>query len=152
MMIRHKIDFTFMAFKHFKTSDAHGQPSPDNFTPHVPKGPFTLERFLRKNFVVPCLTVVISRRCLGGIRPNTLKRRNDYYMWYGLIKYIERNNMKWVGMTELGGYHRIHTGSLTSSRIKSVFHQYLFYKHCGFGFKERARYMLSYLCNTIGSR
>lgn len=151
-MKENDIDFSFMAFRHFRTCDALGVPLPGGFAQQIPNGPFTLERFFKKDFVVPCLTVVISSRCLDGIHPNVLKRRNDYFMWYGLIEYIERNDMRWSGMKELGGYHRIHEEGLTSSRVKSAFHQYIFYKRCRLSLIDRMRYMIFYLVNTIGSR
>jgi len=146
-MQRNSLDFSFMAFSHFRGDEHH-----DKKRPIIPKGPYTIDRFLKKSFVVPCLTVMISREVKSSVSFNTLKRRNDYFMWFQLLLKLESQNKAWAGFPEIGGYHRLHAESLTRSRIKSVIDQYVFLRKCAFGLFKTCFYMVCYLFNTLGTR
>jgi teichuronic acid biosynthesis glycosyltransferase TuaG len=146
-MADNDIHFSFMGFKHFRGFYPLG-----NEDAILPSGPYTIDRFLKKQFVVPCLTVMLSK-CAGEfVRFNTLKRRNDYLMWFQLLNDLESHGLRWSGISEVGGYHRLHSNSLTKSRLRSALDQFIFFRKCGLGNIKSSVYMVYYLFNTIGSR
>lgn len=148
-MVKNNLEFSFMGFKHFSTSlDLID----DLQACILPRPPYDLDRFLKKSFVVPCLTVMISHRAAKLLDFNLLKRRNDYFMWFNLIVKLNALNWQWSGFAELGGYHRLHSGALTNSRFKSLLAQYIFYRKCGFSICFALYLMCFYVINTIGTR
>ena len=57
-MLEHGLHFSFLSFAHFRLN-ARLEWEPSRVLHQ--KGPYTLGAFLRKKFIVPCFTVVVSR-------------------------------------------------------------------------------------------
>lgn len=115
-------------------------------------GPYNLKGFLKKSFVVGCLTVLINKNSVPILKGNTLKKRNDYLMWFELISYLDSKNLKWGGFDIDSSYHRLHKDSLTNSKISSAIYYYKFLGFCNLRFLTKLKYYCYYLINTIGNR
>ena len=86
------------------------------------------------------------------LQSNTLRRRNDYLMWYQLIRELDARDLKWAGISHFGGYHRLHRKALTNSKFKSVLAQYKFYRTCGFNVLISCYFMFWYAVRAVGKR
>lgn len=149
LMKRDGLHFSFGGFSHFRHINSG---SIVNSRVFMPAAPYSLDGLLKKKFVVPCFTVLLSKKAAALVRPNKLKRRNDYLMWFNLIHDLESRNLGWGGLPVFSGWHRLHSEALTSSRVKSVQSQFVFYRSCGFNLIATFKYMMHYLYRTIGSR
>lgn len=138
--------FSFHAFAH-----ANDQIS-DASNPIVPKGIYNLQNFLKKSFTVGCLTVAINKDLIISLEPNELNVRNDYRMWFDVIRKCDEGGHAWQGLEFFGALHRIHQGSITRSWFKSAVGQYIFLKSCGFNYLQATYYFMYYVFNTIKSR
>lgn len=139
-----KVGFSFHSFRHL---DVGGRTKEV-----VVNGPFNLHRFLAKKFIICCSSVVVDKIKVTDVRPNTLKRRNDYRMWFDIITFCEKHNIRFEGFDFVGIHHRLHDKALTRSKIKAVFYQWVFYRSIGLTLFKSAVYMIPYLLNTIRSR
>ena len=92
---------------------------------------YTLESFLKKQFVVGCLTVVIDRKYISGFPDITAKKRNDYRLWTFVIMQCDALGLKWGGMSTILGRHRLHKNGLTSNRLSAIWATYHFYRELG---------------------
>ena len=146
-MRRDEAAFSFGAWKHFKSSAASRE-----YPLIIPRGPFTLDRFLKKNFTVGCLTVMVDKSQITEISSNALKRRNDYMLWFDIIRSCDRRSLLWTGYSDHYGCHRLHDGSLSSSKVHSSAAQYLFYRACGFSLLSSSFFWLHYAANTLLGR
>lgn len=136
--------FSFHPFRHF---------SGDKMYPWIrPSGAYSVNRFFSKGFVIGCLTVMVDRRAVPVIKPNTLTRRNDYFMWYEIIKYVEENSLAWGGVYVGEAYHRLHSGALTSSKLRSLLSQITFYRKCELSVFKVLYYLVFYIYRAIGTR
>ena len=116
-------------------------------------GPFTLEGFFRKQFTIGCLTVLLDKEALGNLEGNALKRRNDYYLWYQVIKKCDLNNLVWGGIEVSGSAgHRLHGNSLSASKLQSAASQFYFYRACGLSVVGSLRYFMWYIYYTVKAR
>lgn len=136
--------FSFGCWRHFPVA-GKGFSNNNNFV-------CSLEGFLRKSFVIGCLTVVIDKSMISSVPANSLRRRNDYRMWFDVIQICSRLGYGWGHVPHLMGQHRLHSDSLTSSRLKSVYSQFVLYRDCGFSVPISMFYMMHYLRRTIGTR
>lgn len=115
-------------------------------------GPYTLERFLKKQFTIGCLTVMVDKTLCSKLEGNSLRKRNDYFMWFQLIKKLEAEGLRWGGFDLVAAGHRLHPDSLTHSRVNAAFHHFLFLKRCGIPLPKRLYYFFYYIVNTLGRR
>lgn len=144
LMLQSGLAFSFHAFKHFSLEKEY---------PMIcPSADCTVDNFLSKAFVVGCLTVMVDKSKVPSVSANTLKMRNDYFMWYQIIKYIESRSMKWGAVNGPAAYHRLHRESLTSSRLKSVLAQFVLYRKCGLTYVGTFYYLSLYFIRGLGSR
>jgi teichuronic acid biosynthesis glycosyltransferase TuaG len=145
-MISNNLAFSFHGFSHFLT------PNKLIRRPIVPLGSFNGVNFYKKKFTIGCLSVVINKNMIGELPLITLKRRNDYMLWHFVIQCCESRLFGWGGIQDVLGFHRITSGSLSSSKFKSAIYYYKFLKSCGFPLSTRLVYWCCYFINTIGSR
>lgn len=115
-------------------------------------GPYTFDRFIKKKFIIGCLTVIIDKEKINKISGNSLPKRNDYFMWFELIKHMEENNILWGGVNIDDAFHRLHKDSLTHSKINSALHHYKFLVHCKIPILRRIQYFAYYIFNSLGNR
>ena len=116
------------------------------------KGPYTLDGFLKKKFTIGCLTVMIDKEMIRKIPGNSLTKRNDYFMWFELINFMDKNRILWGGFDMNEAFHRLHKDSLTHSRIDSAIHYYKFLKHCQLSITKRIKYFFFYALNSFRNR
>lgn len=115
-------------------------------------GPYNLDGFLKKSFVIGCLTVLIHKSRVPFIKGNTLKKRNDYLMWFELINFLNKNNFKWGGANFTDAHHRLHKDSLTHSKLSSAIYYYKYLGFCNLSFTTKIKCYLYYILNTLGNR
>lgn len=145
-MIVDNMAFSFHGFAHFLSSGKIVH------SPIIPKHPFRKVDFYKKNFTIGCLSVVINKQLIGDLPLITLKRRNDYMLWDYVINKCDAESLRWGGIADVLGFHRITPGSLSASKFKSIFYYYKFLKLCGLSFPFRVYCWASYLLNTVGTR
>ena len=119
----------------------------------LPQGPFNLDGFLKKSFIIGCSTVMLRKTKIESIIPTNLLRRNDYRAWFDVIGQCERENLGWgLAGTGVLSMRRLQENSLSSSKPKSFISQLQFYLDCGFGFIHSIYYMIFYVKNGIRDR
>ena len=111
-----------------------------------------MDGFLNKRFTIGCLTVVIDKHKLPEVEKNYLKRRNDYFMWFNAFKYMDSNGIKWQGMSDVLGFHRIHENALTQSKVKAAMAYWEYLGLLGLTSYGRLRSFISYVSNTVVER
>ncbi len=143
-MIDNEMAFSFTAYENFESSDV--------INSICAIGPFSLDNFLKKKFTIGCLTVMIDKSLIQSVKKNYLKRRNDYMMWFEVLTLIEKQGYNWGGLNVSLAKHRIHSASLTDSKIKAAV---AYWKYLGFlpvSSLKRISYFCSYTINTISER
>ena len=118
----------------------------------IPSGPYSLDTFLAKDFTIGCLTVAINKNLVPEVSRNYLKRRNDYMMWYKLILYIEAKGLHWSGTEDVLGRHRLHSASLTQSKIKAAAAYWNYLGHLNLSPFKRTSSFAGYMLNTVKER
>ena len=103
---------------------------------------YNIENFLIKKFTVGNSTVVLDRNFIGSIRKPTLARRNDYQMWYYILKKLSSNQVKWGGIKEILCYRRLHDDNLTKNKFISLYFTYKLYYDF---FDNRAKAMIYFI-------
>ena len=88
-MSENELAFSFTGYLDFSTN------SRTKVVP--PASGYNIERFLIKSFTVGNSTVILDRNIVKEIRRPTLARRNDYEMWYYILKNLNDINVQWVG-------------------------------------------------------
>lgn len=144
-MQHRKLAFSFGGWRHFGSSTGKSELG------YCDKQP-DMNSFLKKEFVIGCLTVCIDKSIIHYVPGNSLYRRNDYKMWFDVIRHCETAGLAWGSIRSCLGLHRLHPDSLTASRFGSVVAQFKFYRACGFNLLNSAYYMYFYIVNTIGTR
>ena len=143
-MVTNNLAFCFGGYRNFDLSGSTSL--------ITPRGPYTLPRFFGKGFTIGCLTVVVSKKAIPKVDPVFLKRRNDYLMWYRVIKHCQDAGLRWGGFNAVLGEHRLHAQSLTASKFKSAVYQFNFYRAAGQNLYKVFFFMLSYVANTSKNR
>lgn len=143
-MQQENIGFSFHNFRHFTDKGI--------FAPIVVSGPYTQKRFLKKKFVISCSSVMVDRQYFNFVHRTTLKKRNDYRMWFEIIKEAEDRSIKIEGLQITGSKTRLHKLALTKSKLSSVFYQWLFYRDIGLSHLHCLYYMFPYILNTLRHR
>lgn len=95
---------------------------------YIPSGPYDVKRFLRKNFTIGCLTVVVDRKFGLHVRKSALRRRNDYFMWYYMLKDCETRSLPWGALPEVIGRRRLHADNLTRGNLHNLVYAFRFYR------------------------
>lgn len=113
---------------------------------------FNVSNFLSKKITIGCLTVLVNRQNVKEIYMKPLKRRNDYQMWSMIFKSIDIDKHKNCYFDRNVGFHRLHSASLTSSKVKSIFYQYKLYREIGLPRSKSFLYLICYMFFTILSR
>lgn len=146
-MQRRGLAFSFGAFQHFAAEDRM-------YKPIIPKGIFSLENFYKKKFTIGCLTVCVDKRAVPLVPTIAIKKRNDYLMWDFIIKTCVKGNFVWgaIDSQVLIGSHRLHEGSLTSSRFSSSLYYFRFLRRSGNSLLLSVYYFFHYCLNTVGTR
>jgi glycosyltransferase involved in cell wall biosynthesis len=147
-MLKNELAFSFGGYDNFVDDD--GERNIINTI--VPEGPYDLDRFLSKSFTIGCLTVLVDKWKVSTVEKNYLKRRNDYMMWFHLLKYAGENSLKWGGFKESLAMHRIHSESLTDSKVKAAFAYWGYLKKLPMTGVNRVRFFVCYVVNTVRER
>jgi teichuronic acid biosynthesis glycosyltransferase TuaG len=116
----HGYAFCFGGYSEFSGDDTVGV--------YVPSGPYDLKRFLRKVFTIGCLTVVVDRKYGLPVRKSGLRRRNDYFMWYHMLKDCEMRSLPWGALPEVIGRRRLHADNLTRGNLHNLVYAFRFYR------------------------
>ena len=144
VMLKNKLAFSFHDYINFDGSGRTGHIS------QIP--PFTIHRFLGKGFTIGCLTVMIDKSLVPELQANNLARRNDYFMWFNAMKYMDELGLQWGGFSYTGAEHRLHRGSLTASRFKSVLAYWKFLALCEKSLRSRIWIFARYIVNSRKNR
>lgn len=140
-MLEHNYAFSFAGFREIE--DEHV------LSDYIPSGDVSLHRFLQKSFTIGCLTVIIDRKKVPNIRKNTLKRRNDYRMWYDVLIELNECSYEWGYFPNVVAVRRLHGKNLTRSKLKSVYGTWIFYGTLNLAFRKRVVYFYFNVLNTI---
>lgn len=110
----------------------------------------TESSLVKKLQIVGCLTVVARKSLFSKIPEPSLFKRNDYQMW----AYVMRENKNFVARYTdcILALHRVHSSSLTSSKLSSFIHYYLFLRAMGYTVSRSIVVMVHYSINTLNSR
>lgn len=95
---------------------------------YIPSGPYDVQRFLRKVFTIGCLTVVVDRKYHLPVHKSALQRRNDYSMWYYMLKECEARSLPWGALPEVIGRRRLHANNLTRGNLNNLVYAFQFYR------------------------
>lgn len=144
-MEERELAFSFGGWRHFGSRTSESEFGYYDKTPDM-------NSFLKKEFVIGCLTVCIDKSIIHHVPGNTLYRRNDYKMWFDVIRHCESAGLAWGPIRTCLGLHRVHSDSLTASKIGSAASQFKFYRACGFNVLYSVYYMYFYVIKTIGTR
>lgn len=112
--------FCFGGYSEFSEDDTVGV--------YIPSGPYDVKRFLRKVFTIGCLTVVVDRKYGLPVRKSALRRRNDYFMWYYMLKDCEARSLPWGALPEVIGSRRLHADNLTRGNLHNLVYAFHFYR------------------------
>lgn len=144
-MQRRDLAFSFGGWRHFGLVSSNSDLGIYDRKPDI-------SSFLKKEFVIGCVTVCIDKAQIPFVPGNTLRLRNDYKMWFDIIRQCENRNLPWGSIKSCLGLHRMHSDSLSASRVESALAQFKFYRACGFNFAHSAYYMVFYIVRTFGTR
>ena len=119
-MSDHGLAFCFGGYSEFSGDDT--------VSVYVPSGPYDLKRFLRKAFTIGCLTVVVDRKFGLPVRKSALRRRNDYFLWFYMLKDCETRSLPWGALPEVIGRRRLHANNLTRGNLYNLVYAFRFYR------------------------
>lgn len=94
---------------------------------YCPEGTFNVERFLKKQITVCCSSVIIDRFTQIPIINANLRKRNDYQMWYPMIKFAINNNLNCGYLSKPLTIRNLHANNLTRNKLKLPYYNYKFY-------------------------
>lgn len=113
---------------------------------------YSLSHFLKKSMAVYSVSVLLDKYQVPLLVPTTLKKRNDYFAWYYVIKFCSDNSLNWGCVDTFVVKHRFHTGSLTSNIFSSFCWQFVFFRSVGLSLLKSFCYMFPYTINTVFRR
>ena len=96
--------------------------------------------------------MAINKDLITSLEPNDLKVRNDYRMWFDVIRKCDEEGHAWQGLNFLGALHRTHQGSISKSWLKSAAGQYILLRSIGFNYIQATYFFMYYVFNTVRSR
>lgn len=95
---------------------------------YTPSGNVDLQRFLTKKITICCSSVIIDRESDPPIIRPYLKKRNDYQMWYPILKFALSNNKKCGYLKDILTIRNEHENNLTRNKITLPYYNYIFYQ------------------------
>ena len=127
------------SYTSYKKVDESGKIGTATFS--APKS-MTYKKLLRSN-VIGCLTVMYDKAFFPDLRFPLLHCRNDLAMWLLLLKKIGHEDYSFwlnavnrisvdrmvVGLPNVLAYYRVHSGTLSSNKLKAAAFQWIIYRN-----------------------
>lgn len=108
----------------------------------------TYDDILRKRSVIGCLTAIYDTATLGKLYMPDLKMRQDYGLWFDILKMANEQGMRSEGLVDVLGSYRVHEKSLTRNKLRAAYYQWLLYrKYENLSFLYALSCMKDYLIN-----
>ncbi len=116
--------------------------------------PLTSRRYLHKQFVIGCLTVLVDTALTGPFRfPDHLHKAEDFVVWYDLLRRGELLGMAAVSTDEPVAYYRVHGGGQSHSKLRHAAAHWHIYVHAlGLTLPMALRCFLAYGFNGMLDR
>jgi teichuronic acid biosynthesis glycosyltransferase TuaG len=120
----------------------------------VVTAPLTADRYLKKQWVIGCLTVVVDRERLGDFAfIEGLPMAEDFLLWYELLLRAERMGLHAVCTDESLAFYRVHPGGKSSSKLRHArAHWQIFTRELGLPWLSAVRCFACYAFNGLRDR
>lgn len=116
--------------------------------------PLTARRYLHKQFVIGCLTVLVDTSLVGQFRfPDHLHKAEDFVVWYDLLRRSEQLGMAAVSTADPLAYYRVHGGGQSHSKLQhAAAHWQIYSQELGLSLPMALRCFLAYGFNGMIDR
>lgn len=116
--------------------------------------PLTIARYLKKQLVIGCLTVVVDKAALGEFRfKEDLPLVEDFLLWCDLLNRSEQKGLRVVSTPEPLAYYRVHPGGQSARKLRHAQAHWHVLKHeLGLSAPVAAYCFASYVVNGLMDR
>lgn len=116
---------------------------------YTPKERPNLGGFLKKKFTVYCVASIIDKSKIPKLEYTAMKKRNDYFMWYHVLRFCEDQQLSWGAIPMRLVYHRLHSKSLTSNIFGSLIWYFILLNNLEVKKVEYPSIIYNYIKNTF---